>query len=229
MTQDCEDDPNDPTALPLVSRLEIIVALVAVLAVATYFAARFFSPGGARFHEIQVGASVLRVPTPGTAQWKAAVLGDADAAAQATFTILAKNDDEIKYTITGVNDEVLTAEQFSELMTGIRREYSGVSQLIKESRATGEILHRTGIRLDRVKFRQYEENGALIRAIKGDTVNAYRQKVYIDSALIFFFLFRGRPYAVLVMVSALSPNFADPLKEAWKWQGEIIAANSGDA
>lgn len=156
------------------------------------------------------------------------MLGDADAAGQATFTILAKNDDEIKYTIAGVNDEVLTAEQFSELMTGIRREYSGVSQLIKESRATGEILHRTGIQLDRVKFRQYEENGALIRAIKGDTINAYRQKVYIDSALIFF-LFRGRPYAVLVMVSALSPDFADPLKEAWKWQGEIIAANSDDA
>lgn len=49
MTQDCEDDPNDPTALPLVSRLEIIIALVAVLAVATYFAARFFSPAASGF------------------------------------------------------------------------------------------------------------------------------------------------------------------------------------
>lgn len=229
MTQEDGGDPNDHAALSWAPRQWVITAFVVVFAaVAIYLAAKLFFPGGAPFHEIHVGASVLRVPIPGTAQRKAVVLGDLDAAAQATFTILAKNNDEIKYTIASVNDDILTAEQFSELTAGIRREFSRVSQMLREARIQGDILHRTGIRLDRVEFKQYEENGALVRMVKGYTVNDYRQKVYIESALILF-LFQGRPYTVMVITASLSPSFADPLKEVWKWHGEIIAANFDDA
>lgn len=126
---------------------------------------------------------------------------------------------------TIVSDEALTAGQYVELMTNIRREFSGLSPLLKAEFVKQAIFQRTGILLKRADIEQYEENSVLVRKGRGDTANDYGMKVHINSTQLVF-LFQDRAYLLTALSAATSSFAKDTLKEAWKWHGEILVTNS---
>lgn len=228
MTQSDEIEADAETTPPKrFGRRIYLIVIAAVLLAAAYILATHFSSDATTIPEILAGTAVLRVPAPGGARPVpfSATVGDANA--QATFTNIAENKDEIRYGIACVNDEALTAGRYLELITGVRRELSGMSPLLKAEFVKQAIFQRTGIMLKRADIEQYEENNVLVRKVKGDTINDYGVTVHINSTQLIF-LFQNRAYLLTVLSSATLNFTKDTLKEAWKWHGEILAVNSDE-
>lgn len=173
-------------------------------------------------YEIQAGTSVIRVPVPKGAKFYTPERGGGDD--QAAFANMNDGKGEIiGYTLVSVDDAAYTPEQFAELVAGIRREFSQLSPLLRTEFLKQTIFQRAGIDLKQVEARQREENGALVREVEGTMTENYSPK-RVSSAQVLFLL-QNRSYMITVIIFAPTGSPGKAKREAWKWHGEIVAAN----
>lgn len=195
--------------------------LVAVLVVAAVFVpwGRLFS-GHPAVYEMRVGSTVMRVPRP-----KNALPAPEEGAAELGFTIGDANKAEnVGYFFSNADAEIYTAEEFSELLGTARKQYSRLGGMFKDEYVKQIVLQQVDIPLKRFEAKQYEKDNVLVMTVEGN-MDYYGSPRHVSCAQLLFLL-RDRPYRMTVIAIFSSGSHRDALREAWKWHGAIVAANT---